>query len=113
MSDQRSPLGRLAVALSDVIHTVDEQIGENRNYGEGIGPHDEDDQIDALVSEASRQNLLESDVYTVASDPSEMRYPGGQSADINIDRDQQTMDGGAKLFRIQEADGHPHDRAIR
>jgi hypothetical protein len=112
MSDQRSPLGQLAVALSDVIHTVDEQIGENRNYGEGIGPHDEDDQIDALVSEARRQSLLESEVYTVASNPSEVQYPGGQSADINIDRGGQPMYVEAKLFRFQKANGDPSSRGF-
>lgn len=97
--------GELADLFADVIHDVDESIGENRTYGAGIGPHDEDDQVDALVQ--SIQNGFDASIATAKSDPGVVSYPGGQSADIVIDSGDRTEFCEAKLLRFQKANGNP------
>ena len=107
-----SKTGDLAEYFAQVIDSVDEKIGENRTYGEGIGPHNEDDQIDALVEEVREQNLFDGDVYTAKSDAGEVRYPGGQSADIVVDSGGTTEYCEAKLFRFQKANEQPSSRGF-
>jgi len=100
---------QLAESLANVAPTVDQQIGENRNYGEGLGPYDEDDQIEALVNQARENNLLEPNVYTVDSDASEVRYPSGKEADIVIQGQNETVYLEAKLFRFEKGNGDPSE----
>jgi hypothetical protein len=102
--------GALAEAFAEVIHDADQSIGENRTYGEGIGPHDEDDQIDALVDAVRDCGLFDGSIYTAKSDASEVRYHGGQSADIVLERDGTTEYCEAKLFRFQKANEQPSFR---
>jgi hypothetical protein len=104
--------GVLANYFSQVIDTVDETIGENRTYGEGIGPHDEDDQLDALVDEVREQGLFDGTVHTAKSDASEVRYPGGQSADLVITTEDEREYCEAKLFRFQKANEQPSSRGF-
>lgn len=96
-------------SIADVAPTVDQQIGENRNYGEGLGPHDEDDQIEALVKQARRDNLFESNVHTVSGDASKVRYPGGQEADVVIQGQSESVYIEAKLFRFEKGNGDPSE----
>ncbi|WP_059056635.1 hypothetical protein [Halobacterium hubeiense] len=104
--------GVLAERFADVIGSVDETIGENRTYGEGIGPHDEDNQIDALVSEVEEQGVFDGSIYTAKSDASDVRYPGGQSADIVIEAGGDREFCEAKLFRFQKANSQPSSQGF-
>jgi hypothetical protein len=107
MADSGTLTGDLAEAFTEVIHEVDEEIGENRTYGAGIGPHDEDDQIDALVSAVRDRGLFEGSVSTVKSDATAVSYLGGQSADLRIERADTMEYCEAKLFRFQKTNGNP------
>ncbi|TYL37367.1 hypothetical protein CV102_17255 [Natronococcus pandeyae] len=107
MAAEQTLTGELAESLADVIHDVDHTIGENKTYGAGIGPHDENDQVDALVMEARRQNNLPGDVSTAKSNPSDVKYPGGQSADLILETSELTEYCEAKLFRFVKANGYP------
>jgi hypothetical protein len=112
MSDTVSPLNGLAESFTNVIHRVDETIGENRSYGAGIGPHDEDDQIDALVTEVQSQNIFDGSIYTAKSDHSGVKYPGGRSADLVIETADKTVYCEAKLLRFQKANGNPSSQGF-
>lgn len=112
MNNAETLTGQLAESFEAVINDVDESIGENRDYGAGIGPHDEDDQVDALVAEVRKRGALPGTVSTAKSDPAAVRYPRGRSADIVL----QTSDGTeyceAKLFRFLKANGNPSPRGF-
>lgn len=112
MSEQNSLTGQLAKSFATVIDDVDRTIGENRDYGTGIGPHDEDDQVDALVQEVRTRNNLPGNVSTAKSDSAAVRYPGGQSADLVIETPEQTEYCEAKLFRFVKANGNPSPRGF-
>ncbi|MFD1588143.1 hypothetical protein ACFR9U_14255 [Halorientalis brevis] len=112
MTDARSLTGELAATFTDVIHEVDTEIGENRTYGEGIGPHDEDDQVDALVNAVRARELFDGTVATAKSDSGAVSYPGGQSADLRIERGSTTEYCEAKLLRFQKANGNPSTRGF-
>ena len=107
MSSTASLLQRLSDQFANVIAEVDRTIGENRNYGAGIGPHDEDDQIDALVSAVQQHGSFPGRLFTVKNHPSKTRYPGGQAADLVIEADETTVFAEVKLFRFQRANGNP------
>jgi hypothetical protein len=111
MSGPRSLVGRLAQAFTDVIDEVDAAIGENRTYGAGIGPHDEDDQIDALVQAVRDEGLFDGTIATAKGDTAGVRYPGGQAADLYLEADGQAEYCEAKLFRFQKANGNPTPRS--
>lgn len=100
-------IGELTDAFVQVIDEADQTIGENRDYGPGIGPHDEDDQIDKLVKLVQERDLLDWTIYTASSDSGEVRYPGGQSADLVINTGDEQMYCEAKLFRFQKANENP------
>ena len=110
MSDSQSLVGELAELFVEVINEVDVDIGENRTYGAGIGPHDEDDQINALVEAVRQQGLFDGQVATAKSDASKVRYPGGQSADLHLEAPGRGEFCEAKLFRFQKANGNPYAR---
>lgn len=110
MSYSQSLVGKLAERFIKMIHEVDQEIGENRTYGAGIGPHDEDDQIDALVEAVRQRGLFDGQIATAKGDASEVRYPGGQSADIYLEADGQGELFEVKLFRFQKASGNPYAR---
>lgn len=112
METARSRTGALAMVFADVIQDVDETIGENRTYGAGIGPHDEDDQIDALVREVQSQGRFDASIHTAKTDSSQVRYPGGQAADLVLEDDADTEYCEAKLFRFQKANGNPSSRGF-
>lgn len=112
MSGPSTLTGHLAATCTEVIHDADEAIGENRTYGAGIGPHDEDDQIDALVSKIQAMQLFDGSISTARSDPADVRYPGGQSADLVIERDGDTEYCEAKLFRFQKANQNPSSQGF-
>ena len=105
MAGTNTLTGKLANLFADVIHDVDESIGENRDYGAGIGPHDEDDQVDALARETWAQ--FDASIATAKSDPGVVSYPAGQSPDIVIDSGDRTEFCEAKLLRFQKANGNP------
>jgi len=107
MDSEDTIIGDFAEALLAEVPTVDEQIGENRDYGEGIGPHDEDDQVNSLVRQAKESGQFDYDVYTVKSDPEKVQYPSGREADIVIQADDETVYFEAKLFRFQKANSNP------
>ena len=107
MDGDKTVVGDFAEVLADEVPTVDEQIGENRDYGEGIGPHDEDDQVDALVQQAKKSSQFGYKVYTVSNDSEKVQYPGGREADIVIQADDETVYFEAKLFRFQKANSNP------
>ncbi len=98
--------------FTEVIDEADREIGENRDYGEGIGPHDEDDQIDELVRRVQRQKQLGWTVHTAKSNPSEVRYPSGQSSDLSIRTGDEQVCCEAKLFRFQKANENPSTRGF-
>lgn len=60
MGEASTLTGKLVESFANVINDVDESIGENRDYGAGIGPHDEDDQVDALVESSCRHDIVSS-----------------------------------------------------
>ena len=103
---------QLARSFSGVIDRVDSAIGENRDYGSGIGPHDEDDQVDALVEEVRNRSSLPGDVATTKSDSAAVRYPNGHSADLVIETPERTEYCEAKLFRFLKANGIPSPRGL-
>lgn len=107
MSREQTLVGNFAKALASEVPTVDEQIGENRDYGEGVGPHDEDDQVDALVQQAKQSGQFDCEVYTVNTDSEKVQYPSGREADIVIQADDETVYFEAKLFRFQKANSTP------
>lgn len=107
MDVENSFVGDLAEALAAEVPTVDKQIGEKRDYGEGIGPHDEDDQVNTLVQQAKESGQFEYEVYTVSNDSKKVRYPSGREADIIIQADDETVYLEAKLFRFQKANSNP------
>lgn len=104
--------GTLAEAFAEVIHDVDESIGKNRTCGEGIGPQDEDNQIDALVDAVRDRDFFDGSIYTAKSHAGEVRYPGDQSADIVLETEDGTEYCEAKLFRFQKANGQPSSRGF-
>ncbi|QLD87723.1 hypothetical protein HWV07_01200 [Natronomonas salina] len=108
MSESRSLVGALAESFAEVIQDVDADIGENRTYGAGIGPHDEDDQIDALVNAVRERDLFDGTIATAKADATAVRYPGGQSADLYLEADGRSEYCEAKLFRFQKANGNPY-----
>jgi hypothetical protein len=108
MSGPQSLVGQLAEAFVDVIHEVDADIGENRTYGAGIGPHNEDDQVDALVQAVREEGLFDGTIATAKGDTSAVRYPGGQAADLYLEADGAAEYCEAKLFRFQKANGNPY-----
>lgn len=108
MSESRSLVGALAESFADVIQDVDAEIGENRTYGAGIGPHDEDEQIDALVNEVREQDIFDGTVATAKADATAVRYPGGQSADLYLESEGRSEYCEAKLFRFQKANSNPY-----
>lgn len=110
MTDSEATIGTLAEAFTEVINEVDEEIGENRTYGAGIGPHDEDDQINALVEAVRDEGLFDATIATAKGDPSGVTYPNGQSADIVIEQDGKSTFCEAKLLRFQKANGQPYSR---
>lgn len=110
MTEEQTLTGKLVESFADVIHDVDRTIGENKDYGAGIGPHDENDQVDALIEEVRRQDNLPGDVSTAKSDPSGVKYPGIQSADLVIEAPELTEYCEAKLFRFIKANGNPSPR---
>jgi len=110
MSGSQSLVGELAELFVEVINEVDVDIGENRTYGTGIGPHDEDDQINALVKAVRQQGLFDGQVATAKGDASKVRYPGGQSADLHLEAAGRGEFCEAKLFRFQKANGNPYAR---
>ncbi|WP_135363858.1 hypothetical protein [Halosimplex halophilum] len=112
MGDSLTLTGEVANLFVDVIDEVDKEIGENRTYGAGIGPHDEDDQIDALVTKVREQELFDGRISTAKSDSSEVRYPSGRSADLVIERDGEKEYCEAKLFRFQKANENPSSRGF-
>lgn len=112
MDSAESTLQTLSNQFAENIHDVDETIGENNDYGAGIGPHDEDDQIDALVKAVKQNGSFPGSLFTVKSNPSQTKYPGGQSADLAIETDETTIFCEAKLFRFQYANGRPSPQAF-
>lgn len=108
MGGSQSVVGALAECFAEVIQGVDTEIGENRTYGPGIGPHDEDDQIDALVQGVRDQDLFDGIIATAKSDAPAVRYPGGQAADLYLQMDGRSEYCEAKLFRFQKANGNPY-----
>ncbi len=105
-------LETLSSEFAEVINDVDETIGENNDYGAGIGPHDENDQIGALTDVVKRKGSFPGSLYSVKADHSKTTYPGGQSADLVIDSDGTTIFCEAKLFRFQYAKGGPSPQAF-
>ena len=105
-------VGDFAEALAAEVPIVDQQIGENRDYGEGIGPHDEDDQVNALVQQAKESGQFDYEVYTVNSDSEKVQYPAGREADVVIQSDSETVYIEAKLFRFQKANSNPSRTAL-
>lgn len=112
MGEASTLTGKLVESFADVINDVDESIGENRDYGAGIGPHDEDDQVDALVEEVRKKGDLRGTVSTAKSDLAAVKYPGGRSADLVIETPEQTEYCEAKLFRFLKANGNPSPRGF-
>ncbi|WP_416839010.1 hypothetical protein [Haloferax sp. DFSO52] len=104
MDDISTLTGELAHSFAGAINQVDESIGENKTYGEGIGPHDENGQVDALVREV--RDGFDGRLSTVKSDSASVRYPDGKSADLVVEGPQSEF-CEVKLFRFQKANGHP------
>lgn len=104
--------GELAESFADVIADVDETIGENKDYGAGIGPHDENDQIDALVDGVLSRNTFNGSISTATSKPADVRYTGGQSCDLVIKTPTTVEYCEAKLFRFQKANQSPSSQGF-
>jgi hypothetical protein len=102
--------GSLATSFAEVIDSVDRDIGENKTYGSGIGPHDEDDQIAELVEEVRQAGKLEGEVCTAKSESKAVRYPDGKFADLVLRSADVTEYCEAKLFRFQKANSNPSPR---
>lgn len=107
MDEPATYTGELAELFADIISDVDKTIGENKDYGTGIGPHDENDQIDALVNEVNAQDTFNGTIYTAKSNPANVRYSGGRSCDLVIEAYNTMEYCEAKLFRFQRADQCP------
>lgn len=107
MSEADTFTGQLVNSFADIIEEVDRSIGENKDYGSGIGPHDEDDQVNSLVEKVREKSDLPGDVATAKSNSATVRYPGGQSADLVLETPKLTEYCEAKLFRFMKANGNP------
>jgi hypothetical protein len=110
MGDPETLTGKLAQSFTNVIHEVDRTIGENRTYGAGIGPHDEDDQVDALVKAVRNQGLFDETIHTVKGNAAAVQYPGGQAADLVVEDNSDTEYCEVKLLRMQKANEQPSSR---
>jgi hypothetical protein len=104
-------LKSLTSGCAEVISEVGRTVGENKDYGPGIGPHDEDDQVDALVDAVTADGSFPGSCYTVKDTPSKTHYPGGQAADLVLEADGTSIFCEAKLFRFQRANGNPSPEA--
>jgi len=100
-------VGRVAADMAEVAPVVDDEIGENKSYGTGLGPYGEDKQIDALVTTARDRGMLDGidEVATVASSPDAVSYPDGRQADLRLRDGNRTEFCEAKLFRFQRSTG--------
>lgn len=112
MTDASGLLKEVANEFAEMINEVDRSIGENRDYGEGIGPHNEDDQISALATEVSSEGRFCESIYTVQTSPAKLRYKGNQSADLLLESQETAVFIEAKLFRFQRANGNPSPQAF-
>lgn len=112
MESTDSAIEQFTKSLAKGAPVVDQEIGEKNDYGKGIGPHDEDDQIDALVQHAKKNGRIEYEAYTVNSEPKEVQYPDGKRADIALRRGDETVYFEAKLFRFQKANSRPSKRGF-
>lgn len=112
MSSPKTLLQTLTEQFAEAINDVDRTIGESEDYGAGIGPHDEDDQFDALVSAVRDRGSYSGSLHTMKNAPSKTQYPGGQSADLVIEGRDTTLFCEAKLFRFKYANGRPSPQAF-
>lgn len=93
-------LAEVAEAFADIIGSVDRRIGERNDYGPGIGPHREPDQLAALVDSADFGGSSVSRLQTEAPYPSR-----GEQCDLVVSTDDARIPIEAKLFRFRRANG--------
>lgn len=95
-------LETVARVFAETVPEVDETIGERRDYGAGIGPHREPDQLAALCETA------EFDGTAVTQLETEVPYPEScEACDLVVSDGDGTYAVEAKLMRFRRANGDP------
>lgn len=107
MTDPNQFVTNLIGVFGEIIFIADAQIGENRNYSPGIGPHHEGEQIAASVEHAQDRCDFDATIATAATDSSAVEYPSVQAADPILEADDATVYIEAKLFRFQKGNDSP------
>jgi hypothetical protein len=91
----------LAESFADLINEVDQRIAERRDYGPGIGPHREQNQLAALVERMETEHTPITQIET------ELPYPGGgKRCDLVVSTDDIRVPIEAKLLRFRRANGN-------
>jgi len=91
----------LAESFADLINEVDQRIAERRDYGPGIGPHREQNQLAALVERMETEHTPITQIKT------ELPYPGGgERCDLVVSTDDIRVPIEAKLLRFRRANGN-------
>jgi hypothetical protein len=100
-SATQTVLAEIAETFASVIDTADRGIGERKNYGPGIGPHKEQDQLAALVDAA------DFDGSSITRLQTEAPYPGGnEQCDLVVSTSDARIPVEAKLLRFRRANGN-------
>lgn len=93
-------LTSLAESFAELIGEVDQQIDERRDYGLGIGPHREQDQLAALLERVETENTPITHLET------EVPYPGrNDRCNLVVSTDTARIPIEAKLLRFRRANG--------
>lgn len=100
-SGREQILASLAQSFAGHIGEVDQQIDERKDYGLGIGPHKEQDQLAALVERVEIENAPITHLET------EIPYPGRKDrCDLVVSTDSARIPIEAKLLRFRRANGN-------
>jgi hypothetical protein len=94
-------LATLAESFAEHIREADREIDERRDYGPGIGPHKERDQLEALVERVGSEDT------PIARLDTEVPYPGrGERCDLVVSTAEARIPVEAKLLRFRRANGN-------
>ncbi len=93
-------LTTLAESFAEHIREADREGDERRDYGPGIGPHEERDQLEALVERVGSEDT------PVARLDTELPYPGrNERCDLVVSTAEARIPVEAKLLRFRRANG--------
>lgn len=94
-------LATLAESFAEHIREADREVDERRDYGPGIGPHKERDQLEALVERVGTEDT------PIARLDTEVPYPGrSERCDLVVSTAEARIPVEAKLLRFRRANGN-------